>query len=47
MVQLDLANTITGGTGRFAGATGSFDISVLINETVGTGEGTFDGTICD
>jgi hypothetical protein len=45
MVQVDLDNTITGGTGRFAGTTGSFVISALVNENVGRGDGTFEGTI--
>jgi hypothetical protein len=45
MVQVDLDNTITGGTGRFAGTTGSFIISALVNENVGRGDGTFEGTI--
>ncbi len=45
MVQASLDNTITGGTGRFARATGSFVIDALINETLGKGTGTFEGTI--
>ncbi len=46
MFKLHLVNTITGGTGRFAGATGSFGMDVLVNESLGTGAGTLDGTIC-
>src|SRR3954447_16332933 len=37
--------TITGGTGRFAGATGSFVIERLYDIVGGTTIGTFDGTI--
>lgn len=36
---------ITGGTGRFAGATGSFTITRLLNTVTGATSGTFDGTI--
>ena len=42
---LDFDNTITGGTGKFAGATGSFAIHSLINEKLGTGRATLCGTI--
>ena len=37
--------TITGGTGRFAGATGSFTSERLVDTTTGTVIGSFDGTI--
>jgi len=37
--------TITGGTGRFAGATGSFVVERRFNPANGTTEGSFDGTI--
>ena len=37
--------TITGGTGRFAGATGSFKIECLSNPATGVSSGSFDGTI--
>lgn len=46
MAQVDLDNTITGGTGRFARATGRFEINALENVNLGTGSATFDGTIC-
>lgn len=46
MLKVDFVNTITGGTGRFSGATGSFDIHALVDESVGTGNATFNGTIC-
>jgi len=37
--------TITGGTGRFAGATGSFIVQRLFDTVAGTTIGSFDGTI--
>jgi hypothetical protein len=37
--------TITGGTGRFAGATGSFIRQALSNLVTGLTSGSFDGTI--
>jgi len=37
--------TITGGTGRFAGATGSFTIERLYNPASGLTVGSFEGTI--
>jgi hypothetical protein len=37
--------TITGGTGRFAGATGSFTVTRLYDTVAGTTAGTFEGTI--
>ncbi len=46
MLKVHLDNTITGGTGRFAGATGSFSIDDLVDGSTGTGNATFDGTIC-
>jgi hypothetical protein len=36
---------ITGGTGRFAGATGSFSLVRLVNLATGVSAGAFDGTI--
>jgi hypothetical protein len=38
-------NTVTGGTGRFAGATGSFTVERLLNLVTGLTSGSFDGTI--
>jgi hypothetical protein len=38
-------HTITGGTGRFAGATGSFIRTSLLNLVSGFTSGSFDGTI--
>ena len=38
-------HTITGGTGRFAGATGSFTLERLISLATGVTSGSFDGTI--
>jgi len=37
--------TITGGTGRFAGATGSFEVQRLFYLNTGFTSGSFDGTI--
>ena len=37
--------TITGGTGRFADATGSFTTERLVDTTTGTVVGSFEGTI--
>ena len=37
--------TITGGTGRFAGATGSFTVERLSDRIAGTTVGSFEGTI--
>jgi hypothetical protein len=38
-------STITGGTGRFAGGTGTFTIARLVNLTTGNSSGSFNGTI--
>lgn len=38
-------NTITGGTGRFAGATGTFILERLVDLTTGVTSGSFKGTI--
>src|SRR5216684_7710860 len=38
-------NTITGGTGRFAGAQGSFTVDRLVNLATGFTSGSFHGTI--
>jgi hypothetical protein len=37
--------TITGGTGRFEGATGSFTVERLFDTVAGTTIGSFEGTI--
>ena len=37
--------TITGGTGRFAGATGSFTVERLLNTVTGVTSGSFEGAI--
>ena len=37
--------TITGGTGRFADATGSFTLTSTVEQTTGVSSGTFNGTI--
>ena len=37
--------TITGGTGRFAGATGSYVLTRVLIEATGASSGSFDGTI--
>jgi hypothetical protein len=38
-------NTITGGTGRFAGASGTFTVERLVDLTTGFTSGSFNGTI--
>jgi len=37
--------TITGGTGRFAGASGSFTVERMIQRSTGISSGTMNGTI--
>jgi hypothetical protein len=37
--------TITGGTGRFAGASGSFTVERLFDTVAGATSGSFDGSI--
>jgi hypothetical protein len=37
--------TITGGTGRFAGATGTFTVERIFDQTTGVTTGSFEGTI--
>jgi hypothetical protein len=37
--------TITGGNGRFAGASESFTVERLVNTVTGVTSGTFDGSI--
>jgi hypothetical protein len=37
--------TITGGTGRFAGATGTFTLESILNQATGVSSGTFSGAI--
>lgn len=37
--------TVTGGTGRFAGATGTFTVERRFNQATGMTEGSFEGTI--
>ena len=37
--------TITGGTGRFAGATGHYILKCLVNQATGVSTGMFEGTI--
>jgi hypothetical protein len=37
--------TITGGTGRFADATGNFTVERLFNQVTGLTTGSFEGTI--
>ena len=38
-------DTITGGTGRFAGATGSFTVERLLDQATGISSGSFTGGI--
>ena len=37
--------TITGGTGRFADATGTFTLNSIVNQATGVSSGTFSGAI--
>jgi hypothetical protein len=37
--------TITGGTGRFAGATGTFTLESTLDQTTGVSTGTLSGAI--
>ena len=45
VLYIEETATITGGTGRFAGATGSFSSERLYDTTEGTTTGSFEGTI--
>jgi hypothetical protein len=45
MLYIEETATITGGTGRFAGATGSFTCERLFDTVAGTTTGSFEGTI--
>jgi hypothetical protein len=49
VLYIEETATITGGTGRFAGATGSFTAERLYDTVAGTTNGSFKGTItlCD
>jgi hypothetical protein len=37
--------TITGGTGRFADASGTFTLESILNQATGLSSGTFSGSI--
>jgi hypothetical protein len=45
VLSIEETATITGGTGRFAGATGSFATERLYDTAAGTTVGSFEGTI--
>ena len=45
VLYIEETATITGGTGRFAGATGSFTTERWYDTIAGTTEGSFEGTI--
>lgn len=45
VLYIEETATITGGTGRFAGATGSFIVDRLYDTVAGTTVGSFEGTI--
>jgi hypothetical protein len=45
VLYIEETATITGGTGRFAGATGSFTSERLYDTVAGTTTGSFEGTI--
>ncbi|MFL5339744.1 MAG: hypothetical protein ACJ8F7_06210 [Gemmataceae bacterium] len=45
VLYIEETATITGGTGRYAGATGSFSVDRLYDTIAGTTVGSFEGTI--
>ncbi len=45
VLYIEETMTITGGTGRFAGASGSFEVERLYDTVAGTTVGSFEGTI--
>jgi hypothetical protein len=45
IAMIEEVETITGGTGRFAGATGSFTLERVVNLVTGVSSGSFSGTI--
>jgi hypothetical protein len=45
IVTFDGTDTVTGGTGRFAGASGSFTRATRVNVFLGTGQLVLDGTL--
>ncbi len=45
VLYIEETATITGGTGRFAGATGNFTVERLFDTIAGTTAGSFEGTI--
>jgi len=45
VLQIVETATVTGGTGRFAGATGEFTVTRLYDPAAGTTSGSFDGAI--
>lgn len=45
VLRVDLTATITSGTGRFAGATGSYETIGFLDQNLGTASATFEGVI--
>jgi hypothetical protein len=45
VVSIEEHATVTGGTGRFDGASGTFTVTRQFNQATGATSGTFDGTI--
>jgi hypothetical protein len=45
VASIEEVATVTGGTGRFASATGAFTIHRVLNQVTGVSSGSFDGIV--